>query len=61
MLLTYLNYYLLVGITWLLIHELTGYKMNNGMRFRLFAFWPVTMGAWIIGFIDAWRNYNDEE
>ena len=60
---TYLNYYLIVGIIWLLIHEILGFKMNNGMRLRLLLAWPVTLSAWIIGFVDAMYNsfFDNEE
>jgi len=56
----YINYYLWVGLVWLVLHEiyLMG-KMSNGMRFRLWVFWPVTVTAWIIGFIEAFRNQED--
>lgn len=67
----YLNNYLIVGVVWLLLHELmylnqpkdlTQHGMNNGMRVRLILFWPITLSAWIIGFIEAARNHwNDEE
>tara|TARA_B110000211_G_C14033173_1_gene533163 strand:+ start:911 stop:1120 length:210 start_codon:yes stop_codon:yes gene_type:complete len=51
--------YLLVGFLWLLVHEIIGMKMNNGFRFRLWVLWPFTMLAWIIGFIEAFRNRNN--
>jgi len=59
----YINNYFIVGIVWLLLHELLGLKMSNGMRFRLFVFWPVTLFAWIIGFLDAMYNqlFDNEE
>lgn len=53
---TFINYYLWIGIVWLILHELIRLKMNNGMRIRLWLFWPVTLIAWIIGFIEAWKN-----
>lgn len=53
----YINYYLWTGLVWLVLHEIyLNRKMSNGMRFRLWVFWPVTMIAWIIGFIEAFRN-----
>lgn len=59
--LTYLNYYLIVGLVWLLLHEfLMNGKLGNGLRFRLWVFWPVTVTAWIIGFIEAFRNDYEE-
>ena len=51
--------YLLVGFLWLLVHEIIGMKMNNAFRFRLWVLWPFTMLAWIIGFIEAFRNRNN--
>ena len=54
-----LNYYLLFGFFWLMLHELLGYKMDNGMRFRLWAFWPVTLTAWIVGIIEAFINSDE--
>ena len=58
-----MNYYLIVGVVWLLLHELLlNGKMTNGMRFRLWVFWPVTLVAWILGFVDAFINsYNEDE
>jgi len=52
-----INTYLIIGLVWLVLHEiyLNG-KISNGMRFRLWVFWPVTVVAWIIGFIEAFRN-----
>jgi len=37
--------------------------MNTGLRARLFLFWPVTLFAWIIGFLDAmyYSFFDDEE
>jgi len=54
-----LNYYLLVGLIWLLLHELLGFKMDNGMRFRLWAFWPITLTAWIVGIIEGINNSDE--
>jgi hypothetical protein len=54
---TFINYYLWVGLVWLVLHEIFFNKnITNGMRIRLWIFWPVTMTAWIIGFIEAWKN-----
>jgi hypothetical protein len=36
-------------------------KMTNGMRFRLWAFWPVTLVAWILGFVDAFIHSQEED
>lgn len=60
----YIIYYFLAGFTWLILHELLmDGKMNNGLRARLFCFWPVTVFAWIIGFLDAiyYTWFDDEE
>ncbi len=66
----YIHSYLIVGVVWLLLQEFIyvsqndfpHHKMNNGLRVRLLLLWPITMTAWIIGFIEAMRNhYNDEE
>ena len=55
-----LKAYSLIGICWLFLHEIIGWKMDNSGRLRLFLFWPVTMVAWIVGFIqamiDSWNN-----
>lgn len=65
----YLQNYLLVGVVWLILHELIyvsqndfpHHKMDNGLRVRLILLWPITMTAWIIGFIEAARSHwNDE-
>jgi hypothetical protein len=53
-----INTYLIIGLLWLLLHELFSIPMNNGMRFRIWIFWPVTLIAWIIGFIQAWINHD---
>lgn len=53
---TFINYYLWIGVVWLVLHELLGLKMNNGMRVRLWLLWPFTVIAWIIGFIEVFNN-----
>ena len=65
----YLYNYLLVGVVWLILHEFIyssqddfpHHKMDNGFRARLILLWPVTLTAWIIGFIDAARSHWDDE
>lgn len=52
-----INTYLIIGLIWLLLHEVLGMKLDNGMRIRLWLLWPVTLIAWIIGFIQAWINH----
>lgn len=60
--LTYINYYFLTGFVWLLLHEIVGMKMDNGLRFRLLVFWPVTVVAWIIGFVAAFvESFNNDK
>lgn len=61
--LTYINYYLITGFVWLVLHEiyLNG-KIDNGLRFRLWVFWPVTVVAWIIGFVAAMiESFNNDD
>jgi len=59
--LTYINYYFIIGLVWLLLHELLmNGKLTNGLRFRLWVFWPVTLTAWIVGFVEAFINNNEE-
>lgn len=57
--------YLTIGFIWLLLHEIVfatqsddgpKQEFTNGWRIRLFLFWPITLIAWIIGFVEAWRN-----
>lgn len=59
----YITYYFGVGIVWLILHELLlDGKMTTGLRFRLFTLWPVTLFAWIIGFLDAmYYSFFDNE
>lgn len=60
--LTYINYYLMIGFVWLVLHEiyLNG-KLDNGLRFRLLVLWPVTVVAWIIGFVSAFiESFNND-
>ena len=52
-----INTYLIIGLIWLLLHEVAGMKLDNGMRIRLWLLWPFTLIAWIIGFIQAWINH----
>ena len=56
-------YYFMAGLTWLILHELLmNGKINNALRVRLFLFWPVTLFAWIIGFLDAiYYSFFDNE
>jgi len=51
----YIQFYLGVGIIWSLLHTVIigKDKITTGYQVRLLMFWPVTMVAWIIGFIEA--------
>ncbi len=51
-------YYLIIGLLWGLMNE--GGVQNQGHRIRLVLFWPVTVCAFLIGFIEAVIN-DDEE
>jgi len=51
-------YYLIIGLLWGLMNE--GGVQNQGHRIRLVLFWPVTFCAFLIGFIEAVIN-DDEE
>jgi hypothetical protein len=59
----YIIYYFSAGLAWLILHELLlNGKMTTGLRARLFLFWPVTLFAWIIGFLDAmYYSFFDDE
>ena len=47
--------YLLIGTMWSLIFEfgINPREINNGTRLRQILFWPIPLGAFIIGFIVA--------
>ena len=47
--------YLLIGTVWSLIFEfgINPREINNGTRLRQILFWPIPLGAFIIGFIIA--------
>ena len=59
--------YFIIGFIWLIFHEVMFSLTNketpftNGWRIRLFLFWPVTLGAWVIGFYQAWRDSDEVE
>tara|TARA_B100000900_G_C20599468_1_gene724922 strand:+ start:3121 stop:3312 length:192 start_codon:yes stop_codon:yes gene_type:complete len=58
----YIQYYLIVGALWSLIHTIIiGDKnITTGYQIRLLLFWPITMAAWVIGFIEAMvQTWND--
>lgn len=55
-----LIYYLLIGTIWGILHE--GRIETSSQRIRFILLWPITLIAWIIGFISAMLNqFNDEE
>jgi len=50
-------FYLLIGFVWLAIWDLGIQKMpSNGTRLRYLLLWPVTLCAFIVGFIQSWIN-----
>ena len=51
-------YYLIIGLLWGLMNE--GGVQNQGHRIRLVLFWPVTLCAFLIGFIEAAINDVEE-
>jgi hypothetical protein len=60
--------YFKIGLLWLVVNELIyvyqpkdlpQQGMSNGLRFRLFMFWPVTFIAFVIGIIEAFKNNNN--
>lgn len=53
--------YLTIGVLWALLNE--SHIQDNGHRARLIFFWPVTVGAFILGFIQAYKDRDkyDEE
>jgi hypothetical protein len=55
--------YFLLGALWLIICDFGIQRMpNNGTRIRYFLFWPITLTAFIVGFIDALiRSFNEGE
>tara|TARA_B110000285_G_scaffold23614_1_gene22755 strand:+ start:195 stop:383 length:189 start_codon:yes stop_codon:yes gene_type:complete len=57
----YIIGYLLVGFIWMTLWDLGIQKMpNNGTRIRYFFFWPFTLIAFIIGFIESWNKHSNE-
>ena len=55
---TELAYYLLCGVIWALLNE--GGIQSSGHRIRLILFWPITLVAFIVGFIEAVIGNNNE-
>lgn len=60
--LNFLTYYILTGTLWCFICDNFMVKMDSNMtRVRYILFWPYTLVAFIIGFINALiESYNDE-
>jgi len=53
--------YFIVGFIWLIFIEfILGMNMSNNTRFRYFVFWPFTLGAFIMGVIDYYRNKDED-
>jgi len=52
--------YFFIGLLWCLFIEFVlNIKMSDGARLRYLIFWPYTMGAFIIGIIDAWNDKDE--
>jgi hypothetical protein len=52
-------YYLIIGLFWGLMNE--GNVQSKSHRIRLVLFWPVTLVAFLVGFIDAVINSDNDE
>lgn len=51
--------YLLIGVIWCFITDKFMTEMDgNGTRLRYIFFWPITLGAFIYGFIEAYIHNN---
>lgn len=60
----YIKYYLIIGTVWSLIHTLIigNENVTTGYQIRLLLFWPITMAAWVIGFVEAMvQNWNNND
>lgn len=51
--------YLAIGVAWGLLNE--SHIQSNGHRARLIFLWPFTLGAFMIGIIEAYRNNKDDD
>ena len=53
----------MIGFVWLLIVDLYMAQgiMNNSTRIRYFLLWPFTLGAFILGVIQALLNDQDND
>jgi len=57
----YLFTYFLIGFIWLCIWDVLIQKMpSNGTRVRCFLFWPVTLGAFIVGIIQSFIHHSKQ-
>jgi hypothetical protein len=57
----YIIGYLLIGFLWMTIWDLGIQKMpTNGTRIRYLFFWPFTLVAFIIGFIESWIKHTNQ-
>ena len=54
-----ITYYLIIGLFWGLMNE--GNVQSQSHRIRLVLFWPVTLVAFLVGFIDAVINSDNDE
>ena len=51
--------YILIGLIWCLITDLFMTEMeDNWTRVRYIIFWPITLGAFVYGFIESIINHN---
>jgi hypothetical protein len=59
----YLMSYLLIGTVWSFIHtiRLGSENINRGYQVRLLLFWPITVTAWVVGFIEAFNNTFEDD
>ncbi len=53
-----ISIYILIGLIWCLITDLYISKMpDNSVRVRYIIFWPITLGAFVYGFIESFINH----
>lgn len=58
----FLMSYLVVGAIWMTICDFLIHRMpNNGVRMRYFLLWPFTLGAFVLGFINALIQNGEED
>ena len=58
----YIIYYFITGLLWTTYWQ-SQINLTWGARIRYTLFWPITLMAWLIGFIDAFIKtfFGDEE